>query len=1079
MWLNNAATPSLRQLIAVFDHLPLGVTLYDQGGCYVWQNALATDYHGPPVNLSDRYPAPWLPTLYTTLAQGETFRTEWEQVMEGRSAIAHLSAEQGRRPSHWYQVIARAIADGEASLIVVQEQQISESKYREKLLAGQNQILEATATDVPLVEILTRLIQIIEVQAYPLMGSILLCDGTGHILAESIAPSLPTPYCHALKGLAIGPQAGSCGTAAYRREPVIVADLATDPLWENYAELATHYGLRAAWSNPIFASDGRVVGTLCFYDRVPRQPTSAEWQLLQESTHLAGIAIERQQSRQALRNNENRYREQSQMLAHFSRSLKELHRLSTGVYRTFAECSEVYLTAGRELLDLPIGMILQRHGPRYSINHIQSHPIELLAGTQLDGVKEEIDHLSHQTWIGNTCEQCCQHPLAAHLPVQTAITTPILVDQEVYGILSFVSLTAREMPFADYECEILELMARDLGRFMAAHRGELHRQSVESALRYSEMKYRSIFENITQGIFQTTLDGRYLNANPFLAELYGYDSPVDLIMNLTDVAHQLYVDPQRRGELAAQTQAAGIVYHAESQVYRRDRTIIWVSETQRAVRDQQGNLLYFEGTVEDITARRHAEEQLQYNAYHDPLTGLHNRTWFTEQLQSRIDQSLEEEEASGYAVLFIDLDRFKIINDGLGHIVGDRLLQEVAQRLQETLPPSAKLARFGGDEFAVLLPDVGDTAAAEAIAAHLVTQMQEPIFLEQRSFSVGASVGIVLGDRCANGDRAKNANRTYQRPDQLLRDADLAMYRAKAEGGSTSALFEPSMLPVALARLELEHDLKRALELAELHLYYQPIFNLKTGELHSLEALVRWHHNQRGWISPTDFIPVAEETGQIHVIGWWVLEQACQQLRQWRASYPNLVNLSVHVNVSVLQLKETDLVARIMALLQRLKLPPQALKLEMTETSFLETANFDSLIFQEIQQLGIGFCIDDFGTGYSSLSRLHNLPINTIKVDRTFVIGVDQDPTKMAIAQTIIDLAHNLGANVVSEGIESEAQHQKLQQLGCELGQGYWLSRPMDVPTAQRLLNQSSHRQWIQGRADNLNHHNPELQIWA
>ncbi|MEA5420376.1 EAL domain-containing protein [Spirulina sp. CCNP1310] len=777
--------------------------------------------------------------------------------------------------------------------------------------------------------------------------------------------------------------------------------------------------------------------------------------------------MEKQQGLPDFHSSEHRYREQSQMLAHFSRSLKELHRLSTGVYQSFAECSDAYLTAGRHLLDLPIGMILQRHGPRYSIHHIQNPQGEPLAGFQVDALDAENDPLIRQTWIGDSQEQSCRHPLAAHLPIQTAITTPIWVDQEVYGILSFVSLTAREMPFADYECEILELMARDLGRFMAAHRGELHRQSVESALRYSEMKYRSIFENITQGIFQTTLDGRYLNANPFLAQLYGYDSPVDLIMNLTDIGHQLYVDPQRRQELAARTQTEGIVYHAESQVYRRDRTIIWVSETQRAVRDQQGNLLYFEGTVEDITARRHAEEQLQYNAYHDPLTGLHNRTWFTEQLQSRLDQAMEEGKEHNYGVLFIDLDRFKIINDGLGHIVGDRLLQAVAQRLQETLPPTAKLARFGGDEFAVLLPAVGNTEAAQAIAAHLVTQMQEPIFLEQRSFSVGASVGIVLGDR------------TYQRPDQLLRDADLAMYRAKAEGGSTSALFEPSMLPVALARLELEHDLKRALELAELHLYYQPIFNLKTGELHSLEALVRWHHHQRGWIGPTDFIPVAEETGQIHVIGWWVLEQACEQLQQWRASHPNLVNLSVHVNVSVLQLKETDLVPRIMALLQRLKLPPQALKLEMTETSFLETANFDSLIFQEIQQLGIGFCIDDFGTGYSSLSRLHNLPINTIKVDRTFVMGVDQDPTKMAIAQTIINLAHNLGANVVSEGIESEAQHQKLQQLGCELGQGYWLSRPMDVATVQQLLNRSSQSQWIQGTADNLNHHNPELRIWV
>jgi diguanylate cyclase (GGDEF)-like protein/PAS domain S-box-containing protein len=1055
-------------------------------------------------------------------------------------------------------------------------QDITDRKRHEALLKGQKQILEAIATDAPLDKLLTDLILVIESQVSDLQGSILIYDSADHTLRQGVAPSISPVYVDAVNGLPVGENQGSCGTAAHRREPMIVTDIATHPAWTDYCELALSHGLQSAWSMPILTATGELLGTFCFYAAIPRHPTVAERQLLWEATHLAGIALDRrraqvrqQQAERALRQSEQRFRhlfeevpsiavqgydrdrrvifwnrasEQlygytaaealgqqiedllalpgqqevlvafmndsfqnptvplsqevqlrnktgtvltvyasavlipnlagelelycldvdwsdraraaqalreseararatSQMLTHFSRSLQELHRLSTHAYGRFAELCAAYLQAGCQLLNLPVGMILQIQG---DYCHLDSFHTEQPALTvEVEGLLafnsdyEQALIFERRTQISATAEAAAIHPLAEHLPIATCISTPIQIETGIYGILSFTSSVPRQSPFVAYEQEILELMARDLGRFIVTYRGELHRQSVESALRHSETKYRSIFENINQGIFQTTLEGRYLDANPFLARLYGYKSPVDLMRNLTNIGRQLYVNPARRLELIRKTQAEGMIYHAESQVYRRDRTIIWISETQRAVHDNNGKLLYFEGTVEDITARRHAEAELHYNAYHDPLTQLRNRTWFTEQLQTAI-AAARTDAPYPYAVLFIDLDRFKIINDGLGHIVGDHLLKAVAQRLRDSLTAPAKLARFGGDEFAVLLENL-DPEAVKAIATHLVQQMQQPICLDQRTFSVCASIGIVFGDAA-----------TYERPDQLLRDADLAMYRAKGEGGNSYACFEPSMFPLALTRLNLEHDIKRALDLQEFQLHYQPIMDLQTHRVYGFEVLLRWCHGERGWILPDEFIPVAEETGEIQSIGLWVLEESCRQLAQWRSHIPAMADLVLTVNVSPVQLKYSDLVERIQQLLTRFHLPPTQLKLEITETGFLAMTTVDCAIFQQMRDLGVGLCIDDFGTGYSSLSRLHTLPISTIKVDRSFVNDIDTDDAKVVIAQTIIDLAHNIGTDVVSEGIETEAQHDTVLALGCELGQGYWFARPMDAARAER-----------------------------
>lgn len=593
---------------------------------------------------------------------------------------------------------------------------------------------------------------------------------------------------------------------------------------------------------------------------------------------------------------------------------------------------------------------------------------------------------------------------------------------------------------------------------------DLHdRKQAEQALRASEEKYRSTVENITQGLFQIAPEGHYLSVNPFLVNLLGYDSAEALIEQLAQ-RDRLYVDLGRYWELKQQLRTHGTVHNFEAQIYRRDGSKIWISESHRAVRDDQGHLLHYEGRLEDITLRHQAEEQLRYDAIHDKLTGLYNRAHLSKTLtQTLIAQ--HEGNSERWALFFIDLDRFKIINDSLGHMVGDQILRAVAERFRATLRSQDLLARLGGDEFVVLLQGLMAMEDCIAIATRLIESLQDPVLLNDQAFIIKASIGIARG------------NLNYQSADEVFRDADIAMYRAKAAGGGRPIYFEQDMHPRALERLELEHELKQAIENEQLQLFYQPIVELvtlraevtpeglhRTGEalppkndpsyqLSGFEALLRWHHPHRGWISPTTFIPIAEETELIHPISWWVFRQAVHQLQAWRQEFPEAQNLTLNVNLSVIQLKQIDLVEQLEQLLHRCDLPGDRLKLEVTETNFLEASESNLQIFQDLKQLGVGLCIDDFGTGHSSLSRLHQLPLDVLKIDRAFVDGLEHDPRKQAIAHSIIQLGHGLGAKIVAEGIETDPQWKLLQQLGCDFGQGYRFSPPIPSNDA---------RQWIQ-----------------
>jgi len=438
------------------------------------------------------------------------------------------------------------------------------------------------------------------------------------------------------------------------------------------------------------------------------------------------------------------------------------------------------------------------------------------------------------------------------------------------------------------------------------------------------------------------------------------------------------------------------------------------------------------------------KEHFRHAAFHDSLTGLPNRAMFTELLKAEIESSKRLNDHM-FAVLFLDLDRFKNINDSLGHTYGDLLLVAFAERLEKALRPVDTLARFGGDEFAILLSGMTDATDTVRVAQRIQDELSQPFVLDKNSAFATASIGIAL------------SSSGYDRPEDILRDADTAMYRAKENGKARYELFDHGMHARAVSRLQLESDLRQAVEQKEFTVYYQPIVNLQTGRLSGFEALVRWNHPRRGLVSPVDFIPVAEETGLIVPIGQWVLNEACKHIRQCQIYSPSHRSLSLSVNLSARQVAQPDLLEQIKQALETSKLNPHCLKLEITESVVMENAEAAALMFKQLRSLGVQLSIDDFGTGYSSLSYLHRFPLNYLKIDRSFVMRLTTDNDN-AIVRTISTLARNLGMEVIAEGIETEEQYQQLKMLGCEYGQGYLFSRPVDSNGVRRLLTQDAKR---------------------
>ncbi|MEB3173856.1 MAG: EAL domain-containing protein [Cyanobacteriota bacterium] len=553
------------------------------------------------------------------------------------------------------------------------------------------------------------------------------------------------------------------------------------------------------------------------------------------------------------------------------------------------------------------------------------------------------------------------------------------------------------------------------------------RKTMEQALWESEQRLEGILSSIQDVVWSAaaeSLEILYLNAATEV--VYGrpleefYDQP-RLWLSLIHPEDQALME-QHLARLWERGQT-----EVEYRIICPDGSPRWLLRRMRAVRDDQGRPLRLDGIDSDITERKLAVELMTYNATHDHLTRLPNRYLFLDRLEHALQRRLPYQ----FAVLFLDLDGFKVINDSLGHASGDLLLQEIARRLQKCLRPADTLARLGGDEFTVLVENINSIQEAIAVAERIHQELTHPFDLNGQEIFTNTSIGIAL------------SHTEYQHPQDIVRDADTAMYQAKARGKSCYAVFNPLMHQKAVVRLQRENDLRRALERREFRLFYQPIINLKTGWLSGAEALIRWQHPEEGLVSPQNFIAIAEETGLIVPIGAWILEEACRQGVALRRQFPHLPPLKISVNVSSRQIRDHALLDELDRLLGEYPLGPENLKLEITESTLMDNLEMATQILTELRRRGIQICLDDFGTGYSSLSYLHRFPIHTLKIDRSFVMSMEPNDENSEIIRTIITLAHTLGLDVIAEGIETELQLTQLRWLNCEQGQGYYFAHPL------------------------------------
>jgi diguanylate cyclase (GGDEF)-like protein/PAS domain S-box-containing protein len=563
------------------------------------------------------------------------------------------------------------------------------------------------------------------------------------------------------------------------------------------------------------------------------------------------------------------------------------------------------------------------------------------------------------------------------------------------------------------------------------------RKAAERALRASEERFRSLVQNSSDVISIVDADGGVRYHSESVRRVLGYD-PAELVDG--DPLSLVHPDDRERvGRFVAEAALRPGVTAAETwRVRHRDGT--WLhSETVAANLLEDPNVRGLVLNTRDVSDRKELEAQLVHQAFHDGLTGLANRTLFTE----RVEHALAGSAPGDLAVLFIDLDDFKHVNDSLGHAAGDQLLVAAARRLQGCLRPTDVAARLGGDEFAVLLDRVTDAEAAATVAGRVLDTLHQPFGLNGRTIPIKASLGVATGRPGA--DEA----------DELLRNADVAMYAAKAGGKDRYELFRPDMHEDMLQRLELEAELRHVADRDQLVLHYQPIIELVSGRITRVEALVRWDHPAKGLLPPPAFIPLAEEQGLIGPIGNWVLLQACLQARRWHDQFPDAPPLSVHVNLSGRQLEEQRLVGEVAQALETSRLSPRQLTLEITESVLVSDVEAMSSRLRELKGLGVLLAIDDFGTGYSSLSYLRRFPIDMLKIDKAFVDGIGKGREDTALAHAIVKLSHTLQLHTVAEGIEQAEQAAHLASLGCQDGQGFLFARPLSPEAMTELLAKS------------------------
>ena len=559
----------------------------------------------------------------------------------------------------------------------------------------------------------------------------------------------------------------------------------------------------------------------------------------------------------------------------------------------------------------------------------------------------------------------------------------------------------------------------------------------DDALRSSEQRYRLLFERNLAGLFRTTLDGRILDCNSAFARILGYSSREDV---LKVSALDLYADPSDRESFLARLARQRVLVNFELCLKRRDGSTVWVLANESLLAPEGGGAAVMEGSLIDITDRKHAEQQRWHQANHDALTDLPNRVLFNDRLSLAILHAQRRRQS--LAVMFLDLDHFKRVNDTLGHSAGDELLVKAADRLRRCIRSDDTVARVGGDEFLLLMNGIGREADAATMARKILQVISEPFLIQKRELFVEASIGIGLfpGD----GENAE----------MLVANVDTAMYRAKETGRNSFQFFTQRMQEQSQERAAMESGLRRALPRGEFILHYQPILRLATRQPIGAEALVRWQHPEKGVLSPREFIPLAEDVGLITRVGEWVLRRSCEQLVAWHAR--GATSLRISVNVSARQFHQRDFAAAVRRIVEESGLAPAFLELEITESIAMQDVTQTGRVLSELNDLGVHISMDDFGTGHSSLNYLKHFPIRRLKIDQSFVAGMVKDEKDKAIVATIIAIAANLGLEVTAEGVETEEQAALLGEMGCADVQGFLFCRPVPADELDVMLGLGS-----------------------
>jgi diguanylate cyclase (GGDEF)-like protein/PAS domain S-box-containing protein len=849
---------------------------------------------------------------------------------------------------------------------------VTQRKRAEAALIIQSNILELISKDVPVPEILDALTRAVERQVPNHLCSILLLNDDQRTMRTAAAPSLPESYNKAVDGIVIGPSAGSCGTAAYRRECVIVEDIEADPLWAEWRGLALHHGLRACWSMPILSAGGRVLGTFAIYSRAPGRPSQHDMQLVETATYLVKLALERE------------------------RVGTSLTTLSSAVEQT---ADSVFIT--------------DCHGV---IQYVNPAFESLLGYSKQEAIGQNARLLKSGHHNARFYEALWQTILSGR--VFRAMFTNRKKDGDIY-----------------YEEKTITPIKDPTGvitHFVSTGRDITERKRADEA----REQLAAILEATIDFVGTTDAEGRFLYMNKAGRTMIGLDQKsVVTSLQIVD-CHPPWASALILNEAIPKAVQHG-VWSGETALLTRDGREIPVSQVILAHKASDGTVDYLSTIARDINERKAQTAALEYQANHDALTALPNRNLLNDRLRQAILTAQRDHHS--LALLVLDLDRFKEINDTLGHHHGDLLLQQVGPRLRAALRESDTVARLGGDEFAVLLP-TADQEGAVMTAQKILQKLEAPFTLDDLVLDVEASIGIALFS-----ERALDA-------ETILRHADVAMYMAK-QTGSGYALYTQEHDQYSHRRLSLMGELRYAIERDQLFLHYQPTVSLTGGQVVGAEALLRWQHPKHGLVPPDQFIPLAEQTGLIKPLTEMVVNAALRQCRAWQRAG---LRLSVSVNLSARTLHDPNFADQIDKLLTEHGVSPRSLEMEITESAIMADPDRAMDILSCLSIMGVRLAIDDFGVGHSSLAYLKKLPVHEIKIDKSFILNMDTDPDDVMIARSIIDLGHNQGLKVVAEGVSTQAALDRLTELGCDLVQGYFISRPMPADDFPAWMNASA-----------------------